>query len=44
MFGDDALVTAHVVLGLSILTLAVVRLAWRLATPLPPWPPTLSPF
>jgi len=44
VFGDDALVTAHVVLGLAILTLAVVRLVWRLATPLPPWPPTLSPL
>uniref|UniRef100_UPI00156590A5 cytochrome b n=1 Tax=Ilumatobacter nonamiensis TaxID=467093 RepID=UPI00156590A5 len=30
LFGDDTLLTVHVVLGLTILTLAVVRLVWRL--------------
>ncbi|MFG2989694.1 cytochrome b [Streptomyces sp. NPDC048257] len=42
-FGDDRLLTVHVLLGLAILVLAVVRLAWRRATPLPPWSPALSP-
>lgn len=37
VFGDDALLTAHVVLGASILALALVRLLWRWRTPLPPW-------
>jgi cytochrome b561 len=41
-FGDDALLTAHVVLGVTILVLASIRLVWRLTTPLPPWAPTLS--
>jgi cytochrome b561 len=41
-FGDDPLLTLHVVLGLTILALAVGRLTWRLTTPLPPWAPTLS--
>jgi cytochrome b561 len=41
-FGDDTLLTVHVVLGATILTLAVIRLLWRLTTPLPPWAPTLS--
>lgn len=41
--GEDALLQLHVVLGLTILALAIVRLAWRIATPLPPWAPTLSP-
>jgi cytochrome b561 len=41
-FGDDRLLTLHVVLGLTILSLAVVRLVWRRTTPLPPWAPTLS--
>lgn len=44
VFGDDSLLTAHVMLGATILTLAAIRLVWRLATPLPPWAPTLSPF
>lgn len=42
VFGDNELLTVHVVLGLTILALAVVRLIWRIATPLPPWAPTLS--
>ncbi|WP_164704527.1 cytochrome b [Blastococcus litoris] len=32
----------HVVLGLSIVALGVVRLLWRRATPLPPWAEHLS--
>jgi cytochrome b561 len=31
----------HVLLGLSIMTLGLVRVAWRIATPLPPWAPYL---
>jgi cytochrome b561 len=42
VFGDDGLITLHVVLGGTILTLATVRLIWRRTTPLPPWAPTLS--
>ena len=42
-FGSDHLLTAHVMLGALILTLAVIRLVWRLTTPLPPWAPTLTP-
>lgn len=42
VFGDDALVTVHVALGLTILTLATIRLIWRLTTPLPPWAEGLS--
>jgi cytochrome b561 len=40
--GDDALLTTHVILGVTILTLALLRLLWRRATPLPPWAPGLS--
>ena len=43
VFGDEPLLNAHVVLGIVILTLAVLRLVWRVTTPLPPWAPTLSP-
>jgi cytochrome b561 len=39
---EDGLLTAHVVLGVSILILAIVRLLWRRRTTLPPWAPTLS--
>lgn len=42
VFGDDTLFTVHVVLGVTILTLAVIRVVWRLTTPLPPWATTLS--
>lgn len=42
LFGDDTLLTMHVVLGLTILALAAVRLTWRVRTPLPPWAATLS--
>jgi len=45
--GDDeagglALLPVHVGLGLGILALAVVRLIWRVVTPLPPWAEQLS--
>src|SRR5688500_12017291 len=43
VFGDDGLLTAHVVLGASILVLAVVRVLWRRHTTLPAWAPGLSP-
>lgn len=43
MFGDDALLTAHVVLGVSILALAVLRLWWRRRSTLAPWAPHLGP-
>jgi cytochrome b561 len=41
-FGDDTLLTVHVVLGATILALATVRLVWRLTTPLPPWATSLT--
>jgi cytochrome b561 len=44
--GDDedrrALLPLHIVLGLTILALALLRVGWRRATPLPPWAPQLS--
>ena len=43
-FGDGlSLPEAHVLLGLSVLALAVVRILWRKTTPLPPWAEHLSP-
>lgn len=33
----------HVVLGLLILLVGVVRVTWRATTPLPPWAPALGP-
>lgn len=39
---QDRLLAVHVALGLSILALAVVRLLWRMLTPLPPWAEALS--
>ena len=42
VFGDDRLLTVHVVLGLTILTLAAVRLSWRRRAGLPPWAEMLS--
>jgi len=42
VFGDNRLLTAHVVLGLTILVLATVRLWWRRRSTLPPWAPGLS--
>ncbi|HUF98334.1 MAG TPA: cytochrome b/b6 domain-containing protein [Ilumatobacter sp.] len=41
-FGDNELLTVHVVLGVSILVLAVIRLLWRWRSTLPPWAPQLS--
>lgn len=42
-FGDGlSLPVLHVVLGLSIIVLGVVRLVWRRTTPLPPWAEHLS--
>ena len=44
MFGDDRLLTAHVLLGVTILVLATFRLYWRRRrATLPPWAPGLSP-
>ncbi|KUH40039.1 MULTISPECIES: cytochrome b [Streptomyces] len=42
VLGDDPLLTAHVLLGATIVVLGAVRLARRRMTPLPPWAPTLS--
>lgn len=42
VFGDDALLTVHVLLGVTILGLALARLWWRRRTGLPAWAPTLS--
>jgi cytochrome b561 len=42
-FGDDTLLTVHVVLGATILVVAVIRLVWRVTTALPPWSTVLSP-
>ena len=42
VFGDDGLLTAHVVLGVTILVLATVRVWWRRRSTLPPWAPGLS--
>ena len=45
--GDDdatsTLLTAHVSLGVLILLLAVLRVAWRRMSDLPPWAAALSP-
>jgi len=43
VFGDNRLLTAHVLLGVTILVLAGVRLAWRRRSTLPPWAEGLSP-
>lgn len=42
VFGDDGLLTAHVLVGVTILALTAVRLYWRRRTTLPPWAGTLS--
>jgi cytochrome b561 len=42
VFGDP-LLTVHVVLGTTILVLAIARVLWRRRHGLPPWAPTLSP-
>lgn len=42
-FGDDwSLLEVHVLLGLTILALAVARVAWRRYAGLPPWAEALS--
>jgi cytochrome b561 len=43
IFGDDALLTVHVLLGLTILVVAAARLYWRHRITLPPWADGLSP-
>ena len=43
--GEDEvlnLLPIHVTLGLAILVLAIVRVFWRVSTPLPPWAESLS--
>lgn len=42
VFGDDGLLTLHVVLGLTILAVTLVRVWWRRRTALPPWAPALT--
>ena len=42
LFGENELLTAHVIIGLSILTLTVLRLYWRRRQGLPPWAEGLS--
>jgi cytochrome b561 len=41
--GSFDLVDLHVVLGVSILALVLVRVLWRATTPLPPWDERLTP-
>ena len=41
---EDRLFDVHMSLGASVLLLALLRLAWRKATPLPPWASTLTHF
>ncbi|MDF1602563.1 cytochrome b/b6 domain-containing protein [Nocardioides sp. YIM 152315] len=41
--GGFDLLDLHVVLGLTILALAVTRVVWRATTPLPPWDDRLTP-
>lgn len=42
LFDDDRMLTVHVVLGLTILALAIARLLWRRRAGLPPWAPQLG--
>ncbi|WP_168714849.1 cytochrome b/b6 domain-containing protein [Streptomyces sp. A0592] len=44
LFGDEAVLTAHVLVGAGIVVLGATRLMWRRGTTLPPWAPTLTPF
>lgn len=39
---DETLVFVHACVGIAILCLAVLRVAWRRATPLPPWSERLN--
>ncbi|WP_345278011.1 cytochrome b [Streptomyces gulbargensis] len=41
-FGEDGPLTAHILLGVTIVLLGAVRLVLRRRLPLPPWAPTLS--
>lgn len=44
LFGEGlSLPETHVLLGLTIIALGVLRLVWRRTTALPPWDPRLSP-
>lgn len=43
-FGDDPLLTAHVILGLAIIVMTAARWWWRHRAGLPPWAPGLSAF
>lgn len=43
-FGDDALLTVHVVLGVAIIVMTVVRWWWRKRAGLPPWASGYSAF
>ena len=40
--GDDTLLSVHVVLGITILLVTVLRFIWRKTTPLPAWASSLS--
>ena len=40
----ERLVVAHVVLGVSILVLATIRVWWRRRVTLPPWPDSMTRF
>lgn len=40
--GDERLVFAHAGLGIAILVVALVRIGWRMTTPLPPWDERLN--
>lgn len=42
LLGDDVLLTAHVVLGVTILVLTLARVVWRRRVGLPPWATGLS--
>lgn len=41
--GGLSLPAWHVLLGLSIIVIAALRVVWRSTTPLPPWDPRLTP-
>ncbi|MET0838546.1 MAG: cytochrome b/b6 domain-containing protein [Marmoricola sp.] len=43
--GEEDVVTLlplHVTLGVTILVIAIIRVSWRVSTPLPPWAESLS--
>lgn len=39
---EETIPALHVALGITILVLGLVRIAWRRLTPLPPWDPRLT--